>query len=83
MGLRMKNLNIFGVHWKIWFLGSSRKTNIEGGGSPKKRGLDSLQILEGGLATTMGVDTPMHTMVYIAILLIQDDINVSQATGDI
>ena len=29
MGLRMKDFNIFGVHWKIWFLWEgSRKTNI-------------------------------------------------------
>ena len=45
MGLRMKDFNIFGVHWKIRFLGGggSRKTNILGG-LPKKGGLDSLQI---------------------------------------
>ena len=31
MGLRMKNFNILGVHWKIWLLGrSSQKTDIEG-----------------------------------------------------
>ena len=28
MGLKMKNLNIMGVHWKIQFLGGSWKTNI-------------------------------------------------------
>ena len=32
MGLKMKNVNIMGVHWKIWFLveggGGSRKSNI-------------------------------------------------------
>ena len=34
MGLRMKNFNILGVHWKIRFLGGGGllKTNIEGGG---------------------------------------------------
>ena len=31
IGLRMRNFNIFGVHWKIWFLGRSWKTSIEGG----------------------------------------------------
>ena len=37
MVLRMKNLNVFGVHWKIQLLeGDSRKTNIEGGLSKKK-----------------------------------------------
>ena len=35
MGLRMKNFNILGVHWKIWFLRGSWKANIEGG-LPKK-----------------------------------------------
>ena len=37
MVLRMKNFNIFGVHWKIQLLGvGSWKTNIEEGGLPKK-----------------------------------------------
>ena len=32
MGLRMKNMKMFGVHWKIGFLGGvHEKTNIEGG----------------------------------------------------
>ena len=45
MGLRMKNYNIFGVHWKIRLLGrgGSQKTIIEGG-LPKKGVLHSLQI---------------------------------------
>ena len=47
MGLRMKNFNILGVHWKIWLSGGgSWKTNMEGG-LPKKGGLDILQIQEG------------------------------------
>ena len=29
MGLRMKDFNIFGVHWKIWFLGGVCKKPIE------------------------------------------------------
>ena len=44
MGLRMKNLNILGVHWKIRL---SRKIDIEGSIASKKKkggGLDSLQI---------------------------------------
>ena len=45
MGLKMKKVNIMGVHWKIQFLGKvHKKNNIRelpkaGGG-----GLDSLQI---------------------------------------
>ena len=40
MGLRMKNFNILGVHWKIRFLGGGGllKTNIEGGRVCLKRG---------------------------------------------
>ena len=37
MVLRIKNLNILGVHWKIQLIGGrggSQKTNIEGGGLP-------------------------------------------------
>ena len=41
MGLRMKNLNIVGVHWKIVFDGGHEKTNSE---LVKKGGLDILQI---------------------------------------
>ena len=41
MGLRMKNVNIVTLRWKIRLLGGggggvSRKTKIEGGGLPKK-----------------------------------------------
>ena len=55
MRLRMKNLNIFGVYWKIWLLREkgegSRKTNIEGG-MPRKGELGQLANLsgEGGAA---------------------------------
>ena len=39
MVLRMKNFNIFGVHWKIWFLGEgSRKISIGGGGGACLKG---------------------------------------------
>ena len=45
MVLRMKNFNILEVPGKIWLLGGrSRKVNIEGGGVPKKGGLESLPI---------------------------------------
>ena len=48
MGLRMKNSNILGVQWKIWFLGGDlQKTNIEGGLS-KKGGAWSVCRFKGG-----------------------------------
>ena len=31
MGLRMKNVNNMGVHWKIWFLGGCMKNQYIGG----------------------------------------------------
>ena len=77
MVLRMKNFNIFGVHWKIRLLrvvvgrgggGGSRKTNIEGGLPKKGERLGQFPDLSGGLARKRGwwfwggVDTPLHTM---------------------
>ena len=45
MVLRMKNFNIFGVHWKIQLLGGGlHEKPIEGEGLPKKEGLNSLSI---------------------------------------
>ena len=44
MGLRMKNFNIFGINWKIRFLGGVHEKAIYRGELPKKVGLDSLQI---------------------------------------
>ena len=44
MGLRMKNLNITGVHWKIWFLEGVHEKPIYMGELPKKEHLDGLQI---------------------------------------
>ena len=44
MVLRMKNVNILGVHWKIRLLGGVSKNQYRGGGLPKKGGLDSLPI---------------------------------------
>ena len=49
MGLRMKKVNIMGVHSKIQFLGGALKTNFfwgggGGGESPKNGGLDFLEV---------------------------------------
>ena len=60
MVLVVKNVNICGAHWKIWFLE---------GGLPKKGGLGQFADLggawqeRGGGGFEGGVDTPMHTMV--------------------
>ena len=51
-GLRMKNFNILGVHWKIWFLGGCMKNQYIGGEMPKKGVLEGLQI-RGALAKKM------------------------------
>ena len=49
MGLRMKNLDIFVVHWKIRFLeGAHKKSNIEG--ELPKRGAWTFYRFKGGLA---------------------------------
>ena len=61
MGLRMKNFNISGVHWKIQLSGGRRggivcKFRGKGGAWQEK----GSGVFEGG-----GVDTPMHTMVVI------------------
>ena len=72
MGLRMENFNIFGVHWKIGFLGGgegggSWKTNIEGG-LPKKVRLGQFADLREDLARKRGwcfwveMIPPMHTL---------------------
>ena len=55
MGLRMKNFDILGVHWKIWLLGgwSSQKTNIEGG-LPEKGGAWTVCKFKGGLGKKEG-----------------------------
>ena len=47
MGLRMKNVNIVGIHRKICFSGgggASRKTNKEGGLPEKRGGLGQFEI---------------------------------------
>ena len=58
MGLRMKNLNIIGVHWKIQFLTVEiHEKPIYRGELPKKVGLGQFSDLSGGLAkkSTVGV----------------------------
>ena len=73
MVLRMKNVNIFGIHWKIRLLGGDglEKPIYKGGGLPKKGGgLGQFVDLRGGEAWQErvgwcfwgGVDTPMPTM---------------------
>ena len=45
MELRMKNFNIMGAHWKIWFLGGFMKNQYIDGEMLKMGGvLDSFQI---------------------------------------
>ena len=50
MGLTMKNFNIYGVHWKIQFLGGGglMKNQYRGGGFPKKGDLGQFANLIGG-----------------------------------
>ena len=50
MELKMKNLNIMGVHWKIWFLeeGVHKKTIYSGEGLSKKEGLKTVFRFKGG-----------------------------------
>ena len=49
MKLRMKNFNIFGVHWKIRFLGwRVPKNQYREGDCFKMGSMDSLQIWDGG-----------------------------------
>ena len=60
----VKNVNILGVHWKIWLLGGFMKNQNRGGA------LNSLLIYKGGLARKKEVvflrggvvDSPMRTM---------------------
>ena len=73
MVLRMKNVNILGVHWRIRLLGGgSRKTHIEGriAWKLKRGGTWTVCQFKGGTWQERGgsvfegggVDTPMHTM---------------------
>ena len=70
MGLRMKNLNILGVHGKIRVLeGRFHEKPIYRGDCLKRGGFEQFADLRGGLARKRGVvflrevDTPMHTMI--------------------
>ena len=54
MGLRMKNFNILGVHWKIWLLGGEFKKNRYRGRDCQKRGLGQFADLRRGLAEKRG-----------------------------
>ena len=63
MGLRMKSVNIFGVHWKIWFLGVGVHKKPIQRGDCLKRGAWTVCRFQGELGKKEGGDTPMHTMV--------------------
>ena len=81
IGLRMKNFNIMGVHWKIRCLGEFIKNqSIYRGEYPKKWGLGQLAELRGKAWPKRGVwcfwggegvDTPMYTMSKPATLLVR------------
>ena len=68
MVLRMENVKILGVHWKIRLLGRVTKNQYKGGGLPKKMELGQFVDLRGAWEERGswyfwgGVDTPMHTM---------------------
>ena len=53
MVLRMKNSNIFGVHWKIRLLGGVTKNQYRGG-LPKKGETWTVCQFKGGLARKRG-----------------------------
>ena len=60
MGLRMKNFNIMGVHWKIQFLSVGKKKQYiyicrYREDLPEKEGLGQFADLRGGLAEKEGV----------------------------
>ena len=70
MELKMKNLNITGVHWKIWFLGWGvfMKNQYIGGNCQKWGGawtvcrLNGAWQKRGGWCFWEGVDTPVYTI---------------------
>ena len=70
MGLRIKNFNILGVHWKIrllgrgvWTGGLGQFADLRGGGSLGGKGGRELGRKEE-VVLLRGIDTPMHTMVF-------------------
>ena len=56
MGLKIKNINIMGVHWKIWFLGwqGVTKDKYIAKGIAKKGGLGQFANLRRDLAKKKG-----------------------------
>ena len=75
IGLRMKNVNNMGVHWKIWFLGGCMKNQYIGGVNCLKReawivcrfkrGLGKKE----GMMFLKGVETLVHTMSWRSLLI--------------
>ena len=66
MGLRMKNFNILGIHWKTQLLGGGgvHENWYRGGDCLKKGGLDSFRFKGGGLGKKEGGWYLMHTMYF-------------------
>ena len=63
----MKNVNIFGVHWKIRLLRGVHKKPIKRRHLPKRGELGQFADLKGrrqerGVGVFEGFDTPMHIM---------------------
>ena len=54
MGLMMKNFNIFGVYWKIRFLGRVNEKPMQRGDLPKKGGAWTVHRFKGGLGKKEG-----------------------------
>ena len=54
MGLTMKNFNILGVHWKIWFLGGGLTKNQYRGDELPKKGAWTVCRFKGGLGKKDG-----------------------------
>ena len=55
MGLRLKNIDIMGVHWKIWFLREALHENQYTGGGCLKRGAWSVcRFKKGGVGGRRG-----------------------------
>ena len=73
----MKNFNILGVHWEIWFLGGFTKNQYRGGLLNRaawtvyrfKRGLARKRGGGGGVFEEEGGDTLMHTMIIVVIIV--------------
>ena len=59
----VKNLNITGLHWKIFSLGEDQL--LKKGGLGQFADFGGLGKKEGVVILKEGVDTPMHTIVYL------------------